>query len=596
VEAHPRDPAAFEKRSVTSQTHAFLWAGLAIFALTVLLVNPLRETALDDDFAYSLTVRHLLETGHYRTHDWAAPNMPFQAYWGSLVARVLGYSFASLRLSTLALMLLGLIAFYSLAKEHGLDAAQAGLLTLAIFASPLVLRLSFTFNTDIPFLCCLIIALLLWTRAIRLDSYWMMLLGSVASSAAILTRQFGIALLIGLLCVWGFDRDRWRHASLYLVGLTLPTVAAAWQLWYSLSAPSWGMRYESHRLALRFGNPGELLTDLLWRPTVILNYLALFSVPFVLLAVIELVIELRQWHQTRRAITLELTSLGMLSLLIGVGILYGHIVGGHSLLMPYLPWHFGFLLEMGRLELGVRGVVTLLTSVGAVLFARLFMRRYALKKWPSEITPKERLLDFVTLFLLLMHLLYGGFGDTYILVLLPYTLVVVARELQPLLHRFRTVLALTSLVLALTAALWTRGWLEHDEAWWTAAESARATGVEPSEIFGWWVWVFYYSFGDYLVDIGNRTPDSRDDLWHRWLPERYNQAKFIVTERPTAPSGEEWEVVREIPYRTMLFQVKRVRLVKRLSTSYFPVRIERTAARVCEDCLSGILSECTGIR
>jgi hypothetical protein len=567
VETHPGEPAAFEKRSVTSQNHAFLWAGLTIFALTVLLVNPLRETALDDDFAYSLSVRHLLETGHYRTHDWAAPNMPFQAYWGSLFARVFGYSFASLRLSTLALMLLGLIAFYSLAREHELDAAQAGLLILAMFASPLVLRFSFSFNTDIPFLCCLIIALLLWTRAIRLDSYRLMLLGSVASSAAILTRQFGIALPAGLLCVWSLDRDRWRHASLYLVGLALPTVAAAWQLWYSLTAPSWGMRYESHRLALRFGHPGEILTDLLWRPTVILNYLALFSIPFVLLALIELVIEFRQWHaQTRRAITPGLASLVWLSLLIGVGILYGHIAGGHSLLMPYLPWHFVFLLEMGRLELGARGVVTLLTSVGAVLFVRLFIRRYALKEWPSEITLKERLLDFVTLFLLLMHLLYGGIGDTYVLVLLPYTLIAVARELRPLLHRFRTVVALSSLVLALTAALWTRGWLEHEEAWWTAAESARAAGVEPSEIFGSWVWIFYYSFGDYLVDIGNRTPDSRDDLWHRWLPELRNRAKFVVTERLTAPSGEEWEVVREIPYRTTLLQVTRVRLVKRLPT------------------------------
>jgi len=565
VAAYPGDLAAFGKRSATSRNNAFLWAGLAAFALTVLLVNPLRETALDDDFAYSLTVRHLLETGNYQTHDWAAPNMLFQAYWGSLFARVLGYSFASLRLSTLVLMLLGLIAFYHLAREHGLDAVPAGLSLLAMFASPLVLRYSFGFNTDIPFLCCLIIALLLWTRAIGLDSYWMMLLGSVASAAAILTRQFGIALLIGLLCVWGLDRDRWRHASLYMVGLALPTVAAAWQFWYSLSAPSWGMRYASHQLALHFGNLGELLTDLLWRPTVILNYLALFSVPFVLLALIELVIELRQWHaQRRRAITLGLASLGVLSLLIGVGILYGRMAGGRSLLMPYLPWNFGFLLEMGRFE---RGVVTLLTSVGAVLFARLFIRRYALKEWRSEITPKERLLDFVTLCLVLMHLLYGGIGDTYILVLLPYTLIVVARELQPLLHRFRTVLALTSLILALTAALWTRGLLEREEAWWTAAESARVAGVEPGAIFGSWVWIFYYSFADYLVDIGNRTPDNRNDLWYRWLPGRYNRAKFIVTERPIAPSGEEWEVVREVPYRTMLFQVKRVRLVKRLSTS-----------------------------
>ena len=128
-------------------------------------------------------------------------------------------------------------------------------------------------------------------------------------------------------------------------------------------------------------------------------------------------------------------------------------------------------------------------------------------------------------------------------------------------------LALTSLILALTAALWTRGLLEREEAWWTAAESARVAGVEPGAIFGSWVWIFYYSFADYLVDIGNRTPDNRNDLWYRWLPGRYNRAKFIVTERPIAPSGEEWEVVREVPYRTMLFQVKRVRLVKRLSTS-----------------------------
>src|SRR2546428_12693637 len=35
-------------------------------------------------------------------------------------------------------------------------------------------------------------------------------------------------------------------------------------------------------------------------------------------------------------------------------------------------------------------------------------------------------------------------------------------------------------------------------------------------------------------------------------------------------------------------------LTSATGTNYFPVRIGRTAARVCEDCLSGILSECTG--
>ena len=110
------------------------------------------------------------------------------------------------------------------------------------------------------------------------------------------------------------------------------------------------------------------------------------------------------------------------------------------------------------------------------------------------------------------------------LVLLPYTLIAVARELQPLLHRFRIVLALTSLR-ALTAAPWTRGLLEREEAWWTAAESARVAGVELGAISGSWPWMFYYgAFTDYLVDVGHRTPNNSNDLWYRW--------------RPIAPSGE----------------------------------------------------------
>src|SRR5439155_24514287 len=37
-------------------------------------------------------------------------------------------------------------------------------------------------------------------------------------------------------------------------------------------------------------------------------------------------------------------------------------------------------------------------------------------------------------------------------------------------------------------------------------------------------------------------------------------------------------------------------VVQHRLTTYFPVRIGPTPARVCEDCLSGILSECTVIR
>ncbi len=179
--------------------HALLWIGLGIFILTVLFINPIRETAMGDDWAYASMVQHLLKSGHYQLNNWTAANPLFQIYWGAMFANLLGYSHSVLRISTIILVFIGLIAFYSLAREHSLGRIGAGILVFSLFSSPLVLLYSFSFMTDVPFLSWLIIALFFYTRAIRLHSYPLMLLASVVASAAILTRQFGIALIGGVL-------------------------------------------------------------------------------------------------------------------------------------------------------------------------------------------------------------------------------------------------------------------------------------------------------------------------------------------------------------------------------------------------------------
>jgi hypothetical protein len=42
------------------------WIALVAFGLACFALNPLRETAVGDDWAYALTVKNLHETGHYR--------------------------------------------------------------------------------------------------------------------------------------------------------------------------------------------------------------------------------------------------------------------------------------------------------------------------------------------------------------------------------------------------------------------------------------------------------------------------------------------------------------------------------------------------
>ncbi len=270
--------------------YAPLWFCLGVFLLAVLFVNPLREAALEDDWAYAETVHHLHDTGQFRLNAWLSANMPFQAYWGDLFVRLLGYSYASLRIATLALVAVGLVAFFFLAREHGLPPPLAGLLTLALVGSPIVLYLSFSFMTDVPYLMGLILATFLYTRAIRLHSYPWMVGASVAAAAAILTRQFGVALIAAAVAQWALGKDRWRQVPFFLSGLILPAAAAGWQFYAGLASPTWAAALNKHGQML-YLTSGMAAADAPWRLTVILEYAALFALPLVLLLVLHHVLD-----------------------------------------------------------------------------------------------------------------------------------------------------------------------------------------------------------------------------------------------------------------------------------------------------------------
>jgi Dolichyl-phosphate-mannose-protein mannosyltransferase len=549
--------AAMSTVRLSSGSSSLFWVTLAAFALTILFVSPLRETAVDDDWGYALTVEHLLQTGSYRSHGWLAANMPFQAYWGSLFAHVLGYSFTSLRISTLALVFPGLIAFYFLAREHHLNAMQAGLAMLALCASPLVVRFSFSFNTDVPFLMCFIIALFLYTRAIKLESYPLMFLGSIAAGVAILTRQFGFVLPAGVFFVWALHKEHRGKVLFYSIGLLLPVLAVLWQLSAGILTPTWIQRQVLYRQGILFANIETLLSNIIWRPAVILHYLALFSLPFVLLASLAFVPEVKQ----RRSSKLQVLLPAVCALYLLGSVIYGHLAHQRPWILPYIDWE-ATLANMSRWP---RAALTLVTFAGATLYARMLVLRYSTSHGWEKVGPNERLLDLCTLFLLVEHVIFRTFGDRYLLGFLPFILIVVGRYLGSWLNRWRMVMAMVCLAMLVTSAVWTRGLLVKEEAEWMAAESVRAAGIEPKHIFGNWVWNMYHgATDDYMAEIGDSTPlASNDDLWLRFLPQRREQAQFLTVASVHPPSNEKWELIKEVPYRDSLFRLKHIYVVKR---------------------------------
>src|SRR5207248_358482 len=127
-----------------------------------------QEFPLNDDWAYSRGVFGLArgEGIHY----WGQPSMPQlgQWLWALPFVWLLGESHVGLRLSTLLLSGLGVLAFYELLRgEAGLPRPRAAFTAAALAVNPLWFVLSGTFMTDVPALALSLIALALYARALR---------------------------------------------------------------------------------------------------------------------------------------------------------------------------------------------------------------------------------------------------------------------------------------------------------------------------------------------------------------------------------------------------------------------------------------------
>src|SRR5580704_10540759 len=286
-----------------------IWIVLALYLAAVFAVNPFRECPVRDDWAYAWSAWRLLETGHYQAHDWSSANTPFQAIWGGAFCLVFGKSFVALRWSTIVLAVLGLVAFRTLAREHGLSRTGADLLTLCVASCSIFFKLSLSYMSDVPFASLLTIAALFYTRAVRTMRWTDWIAGSVAAAATVGTRQFGVAVVAAVGLVWLFDRRRWANWGSYAVGISLSVLSTAWQLNQGWNHPNWAAGFQVYRARNYFAS-GAFFQQLPWRPGAILEYLALFLIPLVVLAVLGWFREVRAGqvpadaaaHRTRRPI------------------------------------------------------------------------------------------------------------------------------------------------------------------------------------------------------------------------------------------------------------------------------------------------------
>jgi hypothetical protein len=139
----------------------------AAVAAAFLVVNPFAQMPFNDDFSYAFTVKRLLETGNILFNGWSAPVLVTHVLWGALFAKVFGYSFVTLRFSTLPLAAGSAFVTYLLARDSRLPPAESFLATLTLCLSPLFLPLALSFMTDVPAVFFTLLSLYALARCAR---------------------------------------------------------------------------------------------------------------------------------------------------------------------------------------------------------------------------------------------------------------------------------------------------------------------------------------------------------------------------------------------------------------------------------------------
>ena len=144
----------------------------AIFCALAVLVcelisRPFANMGICDDGPYILVTQNLANTGHIVYNGWSAAMLVWQLYLGAAFIKLFGFSFTTVRMSTLLVAMALAFFLQRIMVRSGITERNATIGTLALVLSPLYLLLSATFMSDIHGLFAIVLCLYGCLRALQ---------------------------------------------------------------------------------------------------------------------------------------------------------------------------------------------------------------------------------------------------------------------------------------------------------------------------------------------------------------------------------------------------------------------------------------------
>ena len=512
-------------------------AGLLLAALVAgmgILIRPIGEFPLNDDWAYARVVEHWLETGGPHFTGWTSVPLIAQAFWGMLFCLPHGFSFAALRLSTAVAGLLGVWGMFFLMRSVGRDRPTAFAAALVLAVNPLYVNLSHTFMTDVPFTAASFWALAGFIRAFSDGRRRWIWLGVICSLVAALIRHPGFLMPVAF---WGASllgprNSVRRHTWWPGVGVVLAVA-----IFCAFATARMGLRpfwtSQGNELVAGLGAVGGSVR-MLERAGEILVYLGLFGLPFGLFSLSgkdrRRTAMHMAWIVPLAALTVFFLSEKGVRMPLAGNVLYNAGLGPVRL----------YDVTTRGLPSGMTvsaGLWMLITGLGVAGALQGAVRWFAGWKTPAETNVAARrarwLLGLCAVGWV-APMLVAGYFDRYLLILLPPWLVVLAPAVGDSVPRSRGWLA-GALALALLYAGFsvaaTHDYFSWNRARWTALDEwVNARHVSPDQMDGGFEFNGWYRYDpDQPAD---REPPADRSWW--WVADD----EFVIALGPVPGYAE----------------------------------------------------------
>lgn len=515
-----------------------------IWLLLVLLVNPIGNFPLNDDWQYAYPVKQWIETGQIAMQGRFAPNIILQVVWGYLSCLPFGgFDFSYLRIGVLIIGGATVWLFYTWLKEQEISDKNSFIVSLSLLCSPLFFNLSFSFMTDVPFLFLVLLSLRYFFKYTEEGTLSTLGLAVTAAISAYFIRQPGLLLLPAYAAFIFFQKENNGNKWLTIGLLFALTLSAYWGLEEGIKP---GLGIAEHYIPVS----NLYFSALLQHPTsVLFTWLSRFLKTYIYLGIFAFPLFPFLVDSMRRSQLFSLLNIG--SVLFGNLVLLGllHAIGktfpfGGNM---WFNWGLGPELLKDVYTLGLSNspkvsvvLLYLIQYLGQISISLISL--LLIKRWNDLSQAKKHLYIGLILFNLLYLAVISIFSyfDRYILLCIASTFFIVAPWISVPPGRRISLSVLPLLCMGYFSFFATKDYLNWNRARLQAFQWMQQEGIKITQMDAGYEYNGWYNYHEHPIQEEGRS------FW--WI----TADDYLITFGPV----EKYSIIQSFPYYRYLWWKK----------------------------------------